>query len=153
MYLQDIANGLLEYKNNKLYALPGTKQLNTTEVWSIVPLPNQKLLIATLNKGLFTYSNAALQPWNTETNAFIKKNSSLGGIAIKNKFIIINTVLNGIVVCDTNGKIIQHINHKKGLQNNTVLTSFIDNKNNIWLGLDNGIAFVKRELSFHLFWL
>ena len=151
LYLQDIANGLLEYKNNKLYALPGTKQLNTTEVWSIVPLPNQKLLIATLNKGLFTYSNAALQPWNTETNAFIKKNSSLGGIAIKNKFIIINTVLNGIVVCDTNGKIIQHINHKKGLQNNTVLTSFIDNKNNIWLGLDNGIAFVNENSPFTYF--
>ncbi|MCZ8227727.1 triple tyrosine motif-containing protein [Flavobacterium sp.] len=151
LYLQDIANGLLEYKNNTLYTLPGTKQLNTTEVWSIIPLPNQKLLICTLNKGLFTYSNGLLQPWNTETNAFVKKNSSLGGIAIKNKFIVINTVLNGIIVCDTNGKIIQHINHKKGLQNNTVLTSFIDNKNNIWLGLDNGIAFVNENSPFTYF--
>jgi ligand-binding sensor domain-containing protein/DNA-binding CsgD family transcriptional regulator len=151
LYLQDIANGILEYKNKTLHALPGTKQLTTTEVWSIIPLPNQKLLICTLNKGLFTYSNGLLHPWNTETNAFVKKNSSLGGIAIKDKFIVINTVLNGIIVCDTNGKIIQHINHKKGLQNNTVLTSFIDNKNNIWLGLDNGIAFVNENSPFTYF--
>ena len=151
LFIQDIANGLLEYKNKTFFALPGTKQLNTTEVWSIIPLPNQKLLICTLNKGLFTYSNGSLQPWNTETNAFVKKNSSLGGIAIKDKCIVINTVLNGIIVCDTNGKIIQHINHKKGLQNNTVLTSFIDNKNNIWLGLDNGIAFINENSPFTYF--
>lgn len=151
LYLQDIANGILEYKNKKLYSLPGTKALNSTEIWSIIPLPNQKLLIATLNKGLFTYSNGSLQSWNTETNAFVKKNNSLGGIAIQHNFIVINTVLNGIVVCDTNGKIIQLINHRKGLQNNTVLTSFVDNKNNIWLGLDNGIAFVNENSPFTYF--
>jgi len=48
-------------------------------------------------------------------------------------------------------KIIQHINRKNGLQNNTVLTSFIDNRNNLWLGLDNGIAFVNENSPFTYF--
>lgn len=81
----------------------------------------------------------------------LKKNSSLGGVLVKDRFIVLNSVLNGIIICDTNGKIIQHINHKKGLQNNTVLTSFIDKSKNIWLGLDNGIAFVNDNSPFTYF--
>ncbi len=151
LYLQDISLGLLEYKGGKLYSLKGTSIFNNTEIWGIFPLPENKLLISTLNKGLFIYENEKTTPWNTEANAFIKKNSSLGGVTIKDKFIVLNSVLNGIIICDTNGKIVQHINRKKGLQNNTVLTSFIDNKNNLWLGLDNGIDFINENSSLTYF--
>lgn len=151
LYLQDISSGLLEYKNGKLYPLKGTTIFNNTEIWGMFPLPGDKLLIATLNKGLFVYDNQGVKPWNTEANSFVKKNNSLGGVAFKDKFIVLNSVLNGIIICDTNGKIIQHIEHKKGLQNNTVLTSFIDNKNNLWLGLDNGIDFINENSPFTYF--
>ncbi len=151
LYLQDMSAGIVEYKNGKLYPLKGTTVFNSTEIWAMFPLPNNKLLIATLNKGLYVYDNNNVSPWNTEANAFIKKNSSLGGIAIKDKFIVLNSVLNGIIISDTNGKIIQHINHKKGLQNNTVLTSFLDKKNNLWLGLDNGIDFINENSTLTYF--
>lgn len=151
LYLQDISAGIVEYKNGELHLLKGTTVFNNTEIWGMFPLPENKLLIATLNKGLFVYDYEKAIPWNTEANAFIKKNSSLGGVTIKGKFIVLNSVLNGIIICDNNGKIIQHINHKKGLQNNTVLTSFIDNKNNLWLGLDNGIAFINENSPFTYF--
>ena len=151
LYLQDISAGILEYKNGKLYPLKGTSTFNNTEIWGMFPLPENKLLIATLNKGLYVYKDEKVSPWNTEANAFVKKNSSLGGVSFKDKFIVLNSVLNGIIICDTNGKIIQHINHKKGLQNNTVLTSFIDNKNNLWLGLDNGIDFINENSPFTYF--
>jgi ligand-binding sensor domain-containing protein/DNA-binding CsgD family transcriptional regulator len=151
LYLQDIKSGILEYKNGKLYPLKGTTLLNGVEVWGMFSMPQNQLLIATLSKGLYLYSNGKMTPWETEANTFIKKNNSLGGVAVNNKFIVLNSVLDGIIICDTNGKIIQHINHKKGLQNNTVLTSFIDNKNNIWLGLDNGIAFINENSPFTYF--
>ncbi len=151
LYLQDISAGILEYKNGKLYPLKGTTSFNNTEIWGMFPMPDNKLLIATLNKGLFVYYDEKVTPWNTEANAFVKKNNSLGGVTFKDKFIVLNSVLDGIIICDTNGKIIQHINHKKGLQNNTVLTSFIDNKNNLWLGLDNGIDFINENSPFTYF--
>ncbi len=151
LYLQDMKAGLLEYKNHKLYSLKGTTLLNDTEVWGMFSMPKDQLLIATLSKGLYLYNNGKMTPWETEANNFIKKNNSLGGVAVNNKFIVLNSVLDGIIICDTNGKIIQHINHKKGLQNNTVLTSFIDNKNNLWLGLDNGITFINENSPFTYF--
>ena len=151
LYFQDTEAGLLEFKNGKLYPLKGTTTLNNTEVWAMIKMPNNKLLIATLEKGLFIYSNEKITPWNTEADIFIRKNGSLGGVVIKDKFIVLNSVLNGIIISDLTGKIIQHINRKKGLQNNTVLTSFVDNKNNLWLGLDNGIAFVNENSPFTYF--
>jgi ligand-binding sensor domain-containing protein len=114
-------------------------------------LGKNKTLIVTLDRGLFIYDQNTIRPWNTEANNFVKKNNSLGAVVIKDSFIVLNSVLDGIAICDFNGNIIQHINRKKGLQNNTVLTSFIDNKNNLWLGLDNGIAFVNEASPFTYF--
>ncbi|MET0944845.1 MAG: regulator, partial [Flavobacterium sp.] len=151
LYFQDIEKGILEYRNGKLYALPNTTSLNNTEVWGMYALDKSKILIITLEKGLFIYEKNTVKPWATEANNFVKKNNSLGGATIENNFIVLNSVLDGIAICDFNGKIIQHINRKKGLQNNTVLTSFIDNKNNLWLGLDNGIAFVNEGSPFTYF--
>ncbi|MWB95706.1 regulator [Flavobacterium sp. GA093] len=151
LYFQDIEKGILEYKNGKLHPLPNTTSLNQTEIWGMYSIGKSKTLIITLDKGLFIYENNSLKPWNTEANSYVKKNNSLGGVMIKNNFIVLNSVLDGIIICDINGKIIQHINRKKGLQNNTVLTSFIDNKNNLWLGLDNGIAFLNESSPFTYF--
>jgi len=151
LYFQDVLKGLLEYRDGKLYPLEGTAVLNNTEVWGMFKMPEKKLLIATLDKGLFIYENNKMSSWKTEANTFIKKNSCLGGVSIKNKYIVLNSVLNGIIICDETGRIIQHINQKKGLQNNTVLTSFVDEKDNLWLGLDNGIAFINENSPFSYF--
>ena len=151
LFFQDKVLGVLEYKDKRLFPLKGTTFLNNKEVWSIFSYQNNKLLFATLEEGLFVYDYNTVKPWNTEANNFIKKNTSLGGSIIKNKFIVLNSVLNGLIICDLNGKIIQHLNRQKGLQNNTILTSFIDNKSNLWLGLDNGIAFVNENSPFTYF--
>lgn len=151
LYFQDKSLGILEYQNKKLKPIKGTTVFNDKEIWSVFPLPGNKMLLATLEKGLFISDNTSVKPWETEANAFIKKNTSLGGSIIKGKFIVLNSVLDGVIVCDLNGKIIQHLNRQKGLQNNTILTSFIDNKNNIWLGLDNGITFINENSPFSYF--
>lgn len=145
LYFQDHKMGILEYKNSKLFPLKSTTVLNGDEIWGIFPMPENKLLIATLNSGLYLYDHKKTSPWNTEANAFIKKNVCLGGVSLKNKSVVLNSSTNGIIILDTTGKIIQHINHEKGLQNNTVLASFIDDKNNLWLGLNNGMAFINKN--------
>ncbi|MGE8339532.1 MAG: regulator, partial [Flavobacterium sp.] len=114
LYFQDKTLGVLEYKNRRLTAIKGTTVFNDKEIWSLFPLSNNKLLYATLEKGLFVSENGIIKPWATEANEFIKKNTSLGGSIIKNKFIILNSVLDGAIICDLNGKIIQHLNRQKG---------------------------------------
>ncbi|MES2486676.1 MAG: triple tyrosine motif-containing protein, partial [Bacteroidota bacterium] len=140
--------GLMEYSNGKLLAIKGTEVFNTTEVWGVLPFQGSKLLVVTQDKGLYVADGQTVVPWVCEANDFIKKNNSLGGRILADKFIVLNSVLDGIVICDFNGRIIQHINNRKGLQNNTALSSFVDNNNNLWLGLDNGICFVNENSPF-----
>jgi len=151
LYFQDNSLGLLAYRNGEMHPLKGTNTLNDVEIWAMFSLPNNKLLIATLEKGLFIYENEKLTPWNTEANDFIKKNSSLGGITLGKDLILLKSVLDGIIICDFQGKIIQHINYNKGLQNNTVLSAFMDQQKNLWLGLDNGITFINNNSPFTYF--
>jgi DNA-binding CsgD family transcriptional regulator len=151
IYIQDIGLGLISYSEGKLAVVPETQLFNDTEIWGIVTLQKKKLLVATLDKGLFIIDNNIVTPWQSEATNFVKKNSSLGATIIKKDFIVINSVLDGIIICDMNGKIVQHINRKKGLQNNTVLTSYVDDNSNLWLGLDNGIAFINENSPFTYF--
>ncbi|KAA1245823.1 triple tyrosine motif-containing protein [Aquimarina sp. RZ0] len=151
VYFQDAKAGMMEYKNGELHSMKGTPFFNQTEVWEMFAMPDEKLLFATLDKGLFLYDNEKVIPWDTEANSFILSNNSLGGVRINEDLLVLNSVLGGIIICNLQGDIIQHIDLDKGLQNNTVLSSFIDNKNNLWLGLDNGITFVHENSPFTYF--
>ncbi len=148
LYFQDIKYGLLEYIDGKLKVVRGTDVLKDKEIWSIFQFPDNKILIATIYNGLYIYKDGKIEAWESEANSFIKKNSCLGGVMIKENYFALNSILDGVIICDSNGRIIQHINRKKGLQNNTVLTSFVDDKSNLWLGLDNGITFLNENSPF-----
>ncbi|HBS53930.1 MAG TPA: regulator, partial [Flavobacterium sp.] len=78
LYFQDTNKGILKYRNGNLIAIPNSTQLNNTEVWGMFPIDN-KIIITTLDKGLFIYQNNKITPWETDANLFIKKNSGLGG--------------------------------------------------------------------------
>lgn len=151
VYFQDITKGIGEYKNGELVPLPGTTALNGYEIWGMFALGPDKLLITTLEAGIFVYDGKHVEPWNTEANEFMKKNSSLGGAMINNNSIVLNSVLGGIIICNSEGEIMQHIDLKRGLKNNTVLSSFIDSSNNLWLGLDNGISYLNINSPFTYF--
>ena len=145
LYIQDKKLGLVYYSKGKLTALKGTKAINNSEVWGIFPNHKNQLILATLENGLFIYDNKTIKPWQTEANEYVRTNSSLGGCVINNKRYVFNTVNNGIIITDFNGKIIQRLNRQKGVQNNTVLKSFVDKNNDVWLGLDNGITFINEN--------
>jgi DNA-binding CsgD family transcriptional regulator len=140
IYFQDKSQGLLIYNNETLTVVTGTTLFNSTEIWGMFALSPNQIIIATIDKGLFEYKDGKINAWNTPANDYVKKNSSLGGLVFKNDLLALNSVLDGIIVCDKFGIIVQHINQKKGLQNNTILTSFLDRDNSLWLGLDNGIT-------------
>lgn len=151
LYIQDMEKGLLLYRRDGLVPLPGTLSLNNTEVWGLMPSGKDGMLVATIDKGLWRYANGKLTSWQSEANDFMLRNSSLGGTMIGERFIVLNSVSDGVVLCDQNGRIIQHVNRKKGLQNNTVLASFVDASRNLWLGLDNGITFLHENSPFTFF--
>ena len=70
---------------------------------------------------------------------FLKTYQLNNGVKILNKYYAYGTILNGIIIIDENGNVVQRINKSSGLQNNTILSLYADNEQNLWAGLDNGI--------------
>ncbi|MDB5126907.1 triple tyrosine motif-containing protein [Mucilaginibacter sp.] len=137
-FVEQVDAGLFELKDNKLTYITGSNILGS-RVLSILPFQQNKYLIGTAKNGLFIYDGITINPWQNQANDFLKNYQLNNGAIIPGKYFAYGTILNGIVIIDTAGHVIQHINKSSGLQNNTVLSLYTDAEQNLWAGLDNGI--------------
>lgn len=137
-FIEQVDAGLFELVNNRLTLVPGSNILGS-RVLSILPFGRGKYLIGTAKNGLFLYDGKAIAPWQNQANDFLKTYQLNNGAVVPGKYFAYGTILNGIVVIDTTGNVVQHINKSSGLQNNTVLSIYTDAEQNLWAGLDNGI--------------
>jgi hypothetical protein len=138
-FVEQVNAGLFELKDDHLEYVSGSNVLGNSGVLSILPFQHNKYLIGTANNGLFIYDGRQIRPWNNQANDFLKTYQLNNGALIPGKYFAYGTILNGIVIIDTAGNVVQHINKSSGLQNNTVLSLYTDREQNLWAGLDNGI--------------
>lgn len=136
-FAEVLNTGIFELVGNKLVLVPGSGKIH--DVLSILPYKNNSLLIGTSKDGLYTYNGTIFEPLNTPANAFLKTFQLNNGVRVLNKYYAYGTILNGLIIIDEQGTVIQQINKTSGLQNNTILSLYADNNENLWAGLDNGI--------------
>lgn len=150
-YVEALGKGLQELKGNKLIPVKNTGKIFPSEILSILPYQDNKLLIGTSKGGLYLYDGEQFTVFESPANSFLKTYQLNNGCQLLNKYYAYGTILNGIIILDQSGNIVQRINKAHGLQNNTVLSLFTDNNENLWAGLDNGIDRVELNspLSFY----
>jgi len=144
LLFNDIEKGLMELDGEVLAPLEGCKELIGEDIWAVIPYKTENsLLICTLGQGLFIYDGNNLREWEVPVNEILKTNQIFSATPLQDHYFALGTILDGVIIIDDNGRVVQHINHKKGIQNNTILDLFSDRSGNLWLGLDNGIDYVK----------
>ena len=139
IFAEVIGKGLFELKGNSLLALAGSEALGNTGILSILPYKENSFVIGTSKNGLFIYDGLTFSTFSSAANSFLKTFQLNNGVKILNKYYAYGTILNGLIIIDDNGNVVQRINKSSGLQNNTILSLFADNEQNLWAGLDNGI--------------
>jgi len=138
-FIEQLNIGLFELKGNHLEYIQGSNILGNSGVLSMLPYKKDKFLIGTSKDGLFISDGIKIQPWANQANDFLKTYQLNNGAVVSGKYYAYGTILNGVVIIDTAGNVVQHINKSSGLQNNTVLSLYADDEENLWAGLDNGI--------------
>lgn len=119
--------------------------IKNKRIVSILPYEKGKQLFITAYDGIFIFDGKSIDNFETDVDQLLS--SSRVFCATENKnFIVLGTVQNGIIVLDRNGKLFTQLNVNSGLCNNTVLAASFDKDNNLWLGLDDGIAFVALSM-------
>lgn len=151
LYAQYINENFYRYNGNDFELLFTRDQLKNDEVVSVQPF-GKNLLLFTSKNGILEYSiySNTLSKWETAVDEELKRARINRVVSIADSIYIIGTLSDGIFVLDTKGQLNYHLNRNNGLNNNTVLGLFCDNGNNIWVALDNGIAYVqtKSPISF-----
>nr|MBC7611905.1 transcriptional regulator [Pseudopedobacter sp.] len=150
-FVEGSGKGLYELKGNKLEFIDESAKAGVIGVLSILPYGDHSYLIGTAKNGLFLYDGIKFTRWNSEANDFLKRYQLNNGTKIFDKYYAYGTILNGVVILDEQGDIIQHIDKLSGLQNNTVLSLFTDNSQNLWTGLDNGIDRVELNSPLYFY--
>lgn len=135
------ARDIYVLNGNHLHALRGAEVLRGAVVCAMLPYHEHGVLIATDFRGVYIYDGMQIQRFRTEADSYIIANQ-LYTMAISDRYMAFGTVRRGVVISDLEGKNCRYITREDGLQNNTVLSMLFDSRDNLWMGLDNGIDMV-----------
>lgn len=148
-FIEGSTKGLYELKESKFEFIKSSAGISG--ILSILPYGDGSYLIGTAKNGIFLFDGLNFTPWQSEANEFLKTFQLNNGAVLFGKYFAYGTILNGVVIIDKQGNILQHINKSSGLQNNTVLSLFTDQAQNLWIGLDNGIDRVELNSPLYFF--
>ena len=143
LYAHDYQNGILEFTNNIWSPVQTVNQLPVNDpVTAILPINADSSLITTLKNGIYILNKGTASKLLSPALAQIEKERIYAATSINSEWVALATNNNGVQIVDTRGNLIQQFTRKEGLQNNNILSIFLDRQQNLWLGLDNGVDFV-----------
>lgn len=122
------------------------KDLDLLEGKTIIDMApiEEGLLIGTKLNGCYLFKDNGFMAWDAPINGELKSHQLNRILPLNDHKIAFGTIKNGIYLYDTANKTSNRLNRETGLQNNTVL-ALLRFKDQLWAGLDNGIARIRLE--------
>jgi AraC family chitin signaling transcriptional activator len=141
LYFADENKGLFTLENGSL-----NRNLEIVGVYNW----QNKLIVVTRNNGLFSFENNNLLPLNNPISSKFKNDKVFSFKKLNHSLLAFGTILNGLYITDLQGNIIHHIDKKKGLANNTILSLELDNLGSLWCAMDYGLSkiYLQDNLSY-----
>lgn len=145
-----IRDGIYTQQGETFRKLEQWNLINGNVVHSIES-SNGKTYIFTQKGGVFVSDASGIKPWNHPLNATLK--TSIINVAkfISPQKLIIGTASTGVYSVDMADGSFFNINRDNALMNNSILSIGSDTENDLWLGLDNGIAHVEINSPVSIF--
>ncbi|HET8736145.1 MAG TPA: hypothetical protein VFM69_06080 [Pricia sp.] len=136
-------NGVFQLMDDTLVLV---KDLDILSGKTVIDMVETKdgLLIGTKLNGCYLFKNGSFVPWNEIINLDLKSYQLNKIVTLGAEKIAFGTIKNGIYIYNTETNDSSHLNRETGLKNNTVL-ALLRFKNQLWAGLDNGIARIRLK--------
>ncbi len=147
-FIQEKGLGLLEYTRQGNYKLlKGTEALAQIWITGIFPANNDSLLLITWDGKSYTYKDNVLSE-NLKPNNLknIYKTASYDA-----NVIALGLFDGGLIIADKKLNVLQHVDTKTGLLKDNILSLYVDDAKNIWLGLSNGISVIHANTPISLY--
>ena len=149
IYFQKMGQGLFKIENGRDLLVDESALLKNDELINMFQRANN-LLVLTKNNGFYEIQEDGPIKWENQS-VDLSNVSIYSGLQLKNGGFALGTISHGLILIDSEGTQLEHIDQAKSLQNNTVLALYEDVDNNIWLGLDVGISHINSSSSFRMY--
>lgn len=141
LYVRDEGIGMYLIENEKIKYIQNSEIFADDRIYAILPFINKQLLFVARKKGFFIHDGKKFKNWNFRFENDIVNKHIYHAIPINNDYYALSTLENGIYIIDNKGNLIQNINKKKGLKDNTVAYLYYDESNGyLWSALNIGIS-------------
>lgn len=138
----DVKIGLKVFKNGQWNIKCKDKRILNTSITSILPYQGDTLLLTTLKDGLFLLKDSILIPKNTPYDKTFYNDRINGAIQINKDLYALGTTSSALMIVNKKGELNQQFSYAEGVSNNNIRSILLDQHQNLWLGLDDGIAFI-----------
>jgi len=149
-YVHTKKKGLYILENGVLNFVENSEVFANDMVKGMLPYKDNKILIVTWSQGMFVYDGKSFTPLETSIDEVIT-NNIYRTTDINGEYFVFSLYNGGLLVTDTELDVVQLITSENGLQNDQVNNFFLDNQNNLWLCLANGIASINLFTPFTKF--
>jgi DNA-binding CsgD family transcriptional regulator len=137
--LQIIDNGLYWFENDEFIFIENSEIFSTRKVLAVIPYDEENWLICTEKGGLYVYDGNDFSYLQSEASDFLTEYTCNAAKQLNDSAFAFGSILNGLIITDKYGTIHESYNTNNGLNNNTVLSLFIDSDQGLWVGLDEGV--------------
>ncbi|MFM2231239.1 MAG: hypothetical protein RL607_2497 [Bacteroidota bacterium] len=147
VYVATVNKGIFTFDGKHMRPQPQWSILENKIVHGIERHQNQ-LYFFTRNHGVFVANGNTVIPWKHPLNQQLQSELINAARIIDTNRLVIGTAFKGIYIIDLKQQSYTNINRNNALKNNSVLSICLDNENDLWLGMDNGIAHVEINSPF-----
>jgi ligand-binding sensor domain-containing protein/DNA-binding CsgD family transcriptional regulator len=148
LYINQPSVGLGVLEGKDIRFIKGGDFYKGKSIAAVLPLHDNHLLIATFQEGIYKYSEGISQPWREDLQAFLKGSIVNCVIRLRNGNFAVGTQNNGLLILDPDGAILTQFTSGRGIETTTVLSLYEDDLNNLWVGQNNGLAYVELGSPF-----
>ncbi|MEN2399901.1 histidine kinase [Flavobacterium sp. MC2016-06] len=151
LYVASVQDGIFKMNGKHIANPKGWNILKNTVVHAIEKYENDTYIF-TQKKGVFIIEKNGLRAWNNPLNETLKSTTINVAKFIKGNKLIIGTGNKGVFILDLKSNSYKNIDRDNVLMNNSVLSIGFDKEDDLWLGLDNGIAHVEVNSPISFFY-
>ena len=142
---------LMALRGDELVAVPGAERLGEEAYPIVIPFDQTRLLMGTRSGGLFLYDGATLTPFRTDVDPYLKGSNLYRGFVLPKGLFAFTTTSAGMVILDREGRQLELIDERAGLQAPSVYYVMPDREGGLWLALGVGLARVEAQSPLSLF--
>lgn len=145
IYIREVGRGLLQLVDDRLQKVLRGEHFANDKIFVMQPWPlgsdaGTAILVGTRSQGWFILDGQHMQRWRTEIDDELADALLYGGVRLADGNLAVGTLRAGVLLLDTEGRLVGRLDKSTGLIDQTIFDLFQDREGNLWMATDHGIV-------------